>query len=620
MYYNYIPENVIEKLSLLPESSGCYIMKDVDNKVLYVGKAKILPNRVKSYFNDNFQKSPRIMKMVGLVRNFDYIVTDSEEEALVLECSLIKKYSPPFNILLKDDKSYPYICITDDEFPQVKFARKLRFKKIDRGHYFGPFTDVNAVKDTLKLIRLIFKVPCGYKNPSASKGRACLYYHINQCLGVCCNHADRGEYLNAVNDVVKFLNGDRKDLIRILYGRMEKFSEELEFEKAARVRDQINAVKRLVSRQQVVSDSYDDKDVVALCSDGFSSLAFILNVREGYVQGQNTVKLENTDPDNMAKSMSEFLLSYYEISSHVPKEILVNYMPEDRDILENWLSGKRGAKSVLICPVKGEKRKLLDLAVKNANEQTEYETKKASLDSEVREKALNELMTAIDSELYPERMECYDISNIQGTNTVSSLVTFIGGKPAKDYYRRFNLKTTEGKPDDFQSMKETIERRFTGSLSKTEKFGQWPDLLVIDGGMGQLSSVVSILEELNINVPVISLAKKEELIFKPYSNVPVILPKRSEALMMLQRIRNEAHRFAVTYHKTLRDKSMSQSVLNKIEGVGKTRRTELIKYFKSAEKIRSAEIEELVRVKGISRSVAENIYNFFHKDQNKSDN
>lgn len=610
-YYDFVSENIKEKLSLLPQSPGCYIMKDLKGKVLYVGKAKILPNRVKSYFNDNFEKSPRIMKMVGLVSNFDYVVTNSEQEALILECSLIKKYSPPFNILLKDDKSYPYICITNDEYPQIKFARKLRFKKEDRNQYFGPYTDIVAVKDTLKLIRLIFRVPCGYRHPENSKGKACLYYHINQCLGVCCNHSNKEEYNNAVSDVIKFLNGDRKELIKKLTSRLMLYSENLEFEKAAKVRDQIDSVNRLFNKQQVVSDTYDDKDVIAIKTDGYTSLAFVLNVREGYVSGENSIKLHNTDPDNMAKSMYEFILSYYQLASHIPKEILVNIMPDDEENLSEWLTGMKGTKVNLLYPKKGEKKKLLELSEKNASEQVEYQTKKASLDNAVTEKALSELQDAINSEIYPYRMECYDISNIQGTNTVSSLVTFIDGKPAKDYYRKFKLVTTEGKPNDFQSMKETIKRRFTGSLAKTEKFEQWPDLLVIDGGMGQLSSVVSILEEFNVNIPVISLAKKEELIFKPYSNVPIALPKRSEALMVLQRIRDEAHRFAVTYHKTLRDRSMSASVLNKIEGVGKTRRTELLKHFRSVERIKSATVEELKSVKGISEPVAKNIYEFF---------
>ncbi|MBQ0104472.1 MAG: excinuclease ABC subunit UvrC [Armatimonadetes bacterium] len=614
-YYDYVPENIIEKLHLLPQSPGCYIMKDCEGKVLYVGKAKILPNRVKSYFTDSFEKSPRIMKMVGLVRNFDYVVTGSEQEALVLESSLIKKYSPPFNILLKDDKSYPYICITDDEYPYIKFARKLRFKKDDRNRYFGPYTDINAVKDTLKLIRQIFRVPCGHRHPENSRGRACLYYHINQCLGVCCNHSDKIEYNNAVNDVIKFLDGDRKELIRELTDRMSDYAENMEYEKAAKVRDQINAVNRLVNRQQVVSEAYDDKDVIAIYSDGYSTVAFVLNVREGYVSGQNNIKLDNTDPDNMEKSMYEFMISYYNLTHHIPKEILVNILPEDTENLCSWLSDKKGKKVTIMQPMRGEKKKLLDLTLNNAEEQVGYQTKKASLDSEIAQKALNELQDAIDSEIYPERMECYDISNIQGTNTVSSLVTFIGGKPAKDYYRKFKLETTEGKPDDFKSMRETILRRFTGSLSKTEKFSQYPDLLIIDGGMGQLSSVVSVLEELNIKLPVISLAKREEFIYKPYSDVPIALPRRSEALMMLQRIRDEAHRFAITYHKNLRGKTMSASVLNKIEGVGPSRRKELLKHFGSVEKIKSATREELAEVKGMTQPVAENIYVYFHREE-----
>ncbi len=612
MFYDYVPENVTEKLRLLPQAPGCYIMKDEAGSVLYVGKAKVLPNRVRSYFVSSFEKSPRIMKMVGLVRDFDYIVTNSEQEALVLECSLIKKYSPPFNVMLKDDKSYPYICITRDDYPQIKLVRKLRFKKDDKNQYFGPYTDSSAVKETIKVIRQIFKVPCGYKDPSKSGGRACLYYHINQCLGVCCNHSNKEEYLNAISDVIKFLEGNRKELLSSLTQRMEDCAENLEFEKAAKLRDQIGSVKRLVSKQQVVSETYDDKDVIALISDGFTSLAFILNLRDGYVVGQNKVTLHNMDNDNLPTSMYEFLLSYYQMVSHIPKEIIVNSLPEDVNNLSLWLSGLRGLKVSITFPQKGEKHKLLSLCVKNATEQVSYLTKKASLDNEIVSKALSDLQKAIDSEIYPYRMECYDISNIQGTNTVSSLVTFIGGKPAKDYYRKFKLETTEGKPDDFKSMKETITRRFTGSLSKTDKFEQWPDLLVIDGGKGQLSSVVSILEELEINVPVISLAKKEELVFKPYESVPIVLPRRSEALMILQRIRDEAHRFAITYHKNLRGKSMSQSSLNKIEGVGKIRRSALLRHFKSMEKIKQATVEELLAVEGITRPVAQKIYEYFH--------
>jgi len=618
---NSIPQNVIDKLSYLPIESGCYIMKDKNGNVLYVGKAKVLKNRVRQYFHKSTDMTRRIRRMVSLVADFEYVVTTNELEALVLESSLIKRYAPPFNVLLRDDKSYPYICITlKDEYPRVKSVRKLRFTPNDKNKYFGPYTDVNAVRETIKLIRQIFKIPCGYKEPSRSGGKACLYYHINQCLGVCCNKASIDDYMKSVNDVISFLDGNRKGLVNDLTDRMMSYSDNLEFERAAKIRDQINAIERLVNKQQIVSENYDDKDVISLAYDNYSACVFVMNVKNGYVVGQNQIVIDNIDEDNISSSMYEFIINFYSLSCHIPKEILVNIEPDDKDELEVWLSNYAGndtksdrKKVVINTPQRGEKKKLLDLASTNAKEQVAYLTKKSSDDTLKISAQLIELQTAINSEVYPYRIEAYDISNIQGTNTVASLVTFVGGKPATNLYRRFKINQTEGKPDDFASMKEVISRRFSGSLTKSADFETYPDLVVIDGGMGQLSSAVKILNELNVYVPIISLAKREELIYLPDNNVPIALAKRSEALKMLQRLRDEAHRFAITYHKTLRSKKMKTSVLNDIDGVGAKRRVNLIKHFKDVENIKSATVEELLKVEGINKPVAEKIFNYFNK-------
>jgi excinuclease ABC subunit C len=612
------PVTLREKLTILPDAPGCYLMKDADGRVIYVGKAKVLRNRVRSYFHKGADHTRRIRRMVSEVQDLDWIVTDTELEALVLESNLIKKHRPTYNVKLRDDKSYPYIAITmSEEWPRVAYVRKLRMQPREKDKYFGPYTDTEAVHETLRLIRKIFRVPCGFKRPEQSKGKACMYYHIGQCTGVCIGKISKAEYMGIIRDVMAFLEGRREELVDKLIKQMEQAAENLEFEKAARIRDQVQSIQTLIARQKVVSTALEDQDVIAIVTDDLNTIAEMFFIRGGKLIGQEHFMLENANDDDLAESLREFIQQYYNTAAYVPREVLLNADIDEMDLIEDWLRQKRGTKVSLVSPKRGEKKQLVEMARKNAELVLKQLKLKMETDSERIREQLESLQDALGMHNLPRRIEAYDVSNIQGQYTVASLVVFENGQPNKAHYRKFKIKTTEGLPDDYASMKEVISRRLVGSLRRTQAFEELPDLMLIDGGKGQLNAALDAFEDSKEFEPgdelpvVIGLAKRNEEIIKPGNAEPILLPRSSKALHLLQRIRDEAHRFAITYHRAMRGKTMRASVLNDIPGIGPRRKKALMSHFGTVERIKEATEEELASVPGMTRTAAQAVHAFF---------
>lgn len=612
-----------EKLDKLPESPGVYIYRDGKGDIIYVGKAVSLKHRVRSYFGASAGRDPKVKALMSRARDLEYITTDSEVEALILESNLIKEHRPRYNVFLKDDKSYPYLKVTlNEQFPRVFITRRL-IK--DGSRYFGPYTRVGAVHETLRLLKRIFPLrTCKQKSP-APRSRPCLNQHIQRCLGPCCNLVTPEEYRRVVDGVLLFLEGRQEQLIKDLKQRMEQAAEDLEFERAAKLRDQLQAVEKVIEKQKVVSRNLEDRDVVAMARARDESCVMVFFVRGGKLIGREHFILDGTGDMKRAEVLNGFLKQYYLRAEFIPREVLVEDVPgEEREVLEHWLSEKRGARVYVTRPRRGEKKKLVDLAGRNALLVLEEVQAGRVARNEDLEKALGELAPALGLDAPPRRLECFDISNIQGAETVASMVVFEDGKPVPQQYRRFKIKTVAG-PDDFASMREALARRFsrgreerelvnTGQMSTRQaKFHRLPDLLVVDGGRGQLSSAVAVLEEQGLSrIRACGLAKEEELIFLPGRSDPVRLPEDSPALKMLQRLRDEAHRFAVTYHRQLRGKRSLRSMLEDIEGVGATRRRELMRAFGSVERIREAGLDELTAVPGMNRRAARAVYDYFH--------
>lgn len=615
------PVTLREKLASLPASPGCYLMKNASGEVIYVGKAKVLRSRVRSYFQKGADHTRRIRRMVYEVADLEWIVTDTELEALVLESNLIKKHRTQYNVRLRDDKSYPYIAITlSEEWPRPVYMRKLRIQPKEKDKYFGPYTDTEAVRETMRLIRRVFRVPCGWKHPEQSRGKACMYYHIGQCTGVCVDKISKEEYMEVIEDVMEFLEGRSEKLAKRLLKQMEECAESLEFEKAARLRDQVQAIQTLSARQRVVSTALEDQDVIALVTDNGNTIAEMFFVRGGKLVGQEHFMLENASSDELSESLREFIQQYYDTAPYVPREVLLSADIDEMDIIETWLRQKRGTKVVLTSPKRGEKKHLVDMARKNAELVLKQLVLKITSDRETRLQQLADLQTAIGSPTLPRRIEAYDISNIQGMHTVASLVVFEDGESKKAHYRKFKIKSTEGAPDDYASMREAISRRLTGTLRRSEAFANLPDLMLIDGGKGQLAAAMEAATECqekrtecDEGLPtMIGLAKRNEEIFLPGRPDPILLPRNSKALHVIQRVRDEAHRFAVTYHRNVRGKTMKASALNEVPGIGPKRRNALIKHFGRVEAIKEASVEELELAPGMTKPAAEAVYRHFH--------
>ncbi len=593
-------DTVAEKLKLLPESPGVYLMKDDRGKIIYVGKAVVLKNRVRQYFQQNKAHTPKVRAMVEKIADFETIMTSSEVEALILECNLIKKHRPRYNIRLKDDKSYPYVKVTlDEEYPRVLITRRIRK---DGARYFGPYTNVTAVHESLKLLRRLFPL----RSCRKMGDRPCLEHHIKRCLAPCTGKVDKEEYEAMIRAVLLFLEGRTEDVERELQMRMQAAAEEYHFELAARLRDQLQAVRRVAEKQNIVTGS-GDQDAVGMARSDIGVCVQIFFIRAGKMIGREHFLLQQGGEETDEALLTAFLQQYYHQAAFVPYEILLPFEPEDLPLFSEWLSEKKGGKVQISVPQRGTKRDILKMAEGNAEKYLRDEADRVKQANAQTLGAVEELGRYLGLRKLPSRMECFDISHNQGSETVASMVVFEDGLPKKSDYRRFKIRTAEGKPDDFKSMREVTTRRY-GKLTEAEL----PDLIVIDGGKGQLSSALEIIRGAgHMQVPVVGLAKQFELIFTEGSPDPVELPRNSQALYLIQRIRDEAHRFAITYHRKLRGKRNLVSVLDHIDGIGPKRRKMLWNHFGNLSKIKTASVEELAAVDGMNLPAAEAVYQFF---------
>ncbi|EJO21318.1 excinuclease ABC, C subunit [Selenomonas sp. FOBRC6] len=595
---------VAEKLKLLPDSPGVYIMKDARGKIIYVGKAIVLKNRVRQYFQSSRNQAPKVRAMVSHVADFETIMTANEVESLILEANLIKKHRPRYNIRLKDDKSYPYVKVTvQEEYPRVFITRRVLR---DGARYFGPYTNVTALRDSLKLLKRLFPLRTCRTMPD----RPCLEYHIKRCLAPCVGKVTAEDYRAMIRAVLLFLEGRTDDVERELEHRMNLAAEAYHFETAARLRDQLAAVRKAAERQNIVTGA-GDQDAIGMARSAAGVCVQIFFIRGGKMIGREHFLLRGSEEESDADILRAFLEQYYNQATFVPREVLLPHTIDDaaRAVIEQWLAEKKGGgKVALLTPQRGTKHDLVMMATGNAEKFLADEETHRSLVDEQTLGAVEELGRYLGLKKPPHRMECFDISHNQGQETVASMVVFEGGMPKKSDYRRFKIKSAEGKPDDFLSMREVTTRRYVG-LPEDEL----PDLIIIDGGKGQLSSALEIIrnEAGHKDVPVVGLAKQFELIFTEGNSEPVELPRRSQSLYLVQRIRDEAHRFAITFHRKLRGKRNLVSVLDHIVGVGPKRRQSLWSHFGTLDKIKAASVDELVAAPGMNRPAAEAIVHFF---------
>lgn len=606
------------KLQALPASPGCYLMRDAQDRVIYVGKAVNLRARVRSYFQKQAQHTAKTRRLVAEIADLEWVVTDTELEALILENELIKRHRPHYNIRLKDDKQYPYIKVHwQDDFPKISVVRRML---PDGARYYGPFTSGVAVRQTLEALRRVFPYLDCNREITGKDERPCLYYHIKRCAGPCIGAVNRDEYRAIVDGLCQFLEGKSDEALAELNRRMLEAAERMQFERAALYRDQIRAAERIVERQKVVSGRQEDEDVIAFATDKGNACVQVFFVRRGRLIGRESFLLEGVDEEANGELLASFLKQFYDEAAFLPPLVLLPRELEEHDIIEQWLQSKRGARVTLRIPKRGPKKELVDLATENARSalaalQAEWEA-----DAHRHTEAVANLQAALNLPQPPARIECFDISTLQGTNTVGSMVVFVKGAPRKSDYRRFQVRgvTQVGQPDDYAAMREVLRRRFRRAVeAHTTEPGEredpvWkllPDLLVVDGGKGQLGVAVDVLRELGLFevVPVAALAKEEELFFLPGRDEPVRLERHSPEMYLVQRIRDEAHRFALSYQRTLREKGMTRSRLEEIPGVGMKRRTALLKHFGSIDAIRNATVEEIAAVPGMTRQVAQRI-------------
>lgn len=616
--------DVKEELRKLPNKPGVYIMHDKDDTILYVGKAINLHNRVRSYFKENIGRGPQIDKMVSLIARFEYIVTDSELEALVLENNLIKEHRPKYNTMLKDDKTYPYIKVTVTEpYPRIMLVRQM---KKDKARYFGPYVN-GGVKETIDLINKLYKLrTCNRKLPSDfGKERPCLNYHINQCCAPCQGCISQEEYGRQIEQALDFLNGKYQQVIKDLKNKMMEASEKMEYEEAIKYRDLIENVKKISEAQKMSDNLGEDKDIIALAIDGNETVVQVFFLRNGKLIGREHFYMTQVEEPMADKILNSFVKQFYAGTPFIPREIMLQENVEDMELLENWLTTKKGSKVRIRVPQKGSKEKLVELAAKNA----------ALVLSQDRERIRREEGRTIGAVKEIEdilglkglsRMEAFDISNTSGFANVGSMVVYEKGKPKRSDYRKFRMKTVAG-PDDYACMHEVLTRRFKHGLDEKQQlqeseidesfgsFTKFPDLLLMDGGRGQVNIALQVLDELGISIPVCGMVKDDNHHTRGlyYNNKELPIDKNSEGFKLITRIQDEAHRFAITYHRSLRSKAQVHSVLDEIPGVGPSRRKALMKYFKSIEEMKQADVETLKEVPGITVNVAEEIYRFFQQ-------
>ncbi|MGV3613779.1 MAG: excinuclease ABC subunit UvrC [Fimbriimonas sp.] len=658
-----ITDQVQERLKLLPTQPGCYIYKDDAGSVLYVGKAVSLRNRVRSYFQPSTKHGPRIARLVTKVRDIEWIVVDTEIEALVLECNLIKKHRPPYNVRMRDDKTYPYITITKEDYPRVLFTRKVRK---DGAKYFGPYPSAFAVRDTLQLLHKTFPlIPCGKSWTGAPVQRPCLYYHLGRCLGPCAGLSDRAEYGQVLDKVDRFLSGKEELIVEDLQTEMMAAAEELDFDKAAKIRDQLNAIQTVLSRQKVLTTDQVDQDVIAVVRDDRGAAIQMLYVRAGKLIGQRQYMLDGSSEVPTGEAVQEFVKQYYAEAPEVPREVLLPVEIEERNIVQTFLRQRKGSAVTVEVPQGGEKLRLVEMAASNAEQALAQFAQELAQREAWADEALGQLQDALGLASPPMRIEGYDISNIQGTSPVGSMVVSENGEATKEEYRRFKIRYHPESPNDFAMMHEVITRRLRAYVDGDEKFAKLPDLILIDGGKGQLAAAMKARDDLGLTVAMVGLAKRHELLYIPVemdealrasvvaqtellqgetpeetleglANVPLALkkakgresydydkpatkaytyreielPLTSPGLLLLRKLRDEAHRFALSYHRKVRDKKVGGSILDEIPGVGPRRKRLLLRTFGSTEGIRRATVDEVAAVPTLTKAVAAKIKDY----------
>ncbi len=602
--------DIVEKLKHIPRSPGVYLFKDSKKKVIYVGKARVLRNRVRSYFQTSKIGETKTQRLVSKIKDFETIVTDSEIEALILEANFIKEYKPRYNVNLKDDKSFPYIRVTNEKFPRIFPTRKI---KKDGSKYFGPYTDVGSMRELLKVAKRIFPIrTCSLnlteKNITAGKFKVCLNYHIKKCLGPCEGLIEKEVYSEIVKHIIDFINGRDSIVIDELQKKMDRLSQNYQFEQAAAVRDQIKSIKDFLYRQKVVTPEFIDRDLFVAYAEDDDACAVIFKIREGRIIGRQHYFLTGVEGETLDRVINHLLIRYYQNSDFVPKEIYIPIELEESENLEKWLFEKIKLKAKLIYPQRGNKAKLMRMAFQNAKLLLQELKLQRMKDKDFIPHSLKALQRDLRLPRPPKRIEAFDISNIQGTDPTASLVTFINGQAKKNEYRHFKIRS-KATPDDFAMMSEAIERRYSRQLKENQPL---PDLVMVDGGKGQLSAATKVLEKLNIkDQPIIALAKRLDEVFVPGVSDPQNIPRTSSGLHLLQRIRDESHRFAVEYHRKLRRKRSSYSELDDISGIGDQRKKKLIHHFGSLKNLKAASLEEIKAVKGIPEPLAVRIWEHF---------
>ncbi len=617
--------NVEEELKKLPRKPGVYIMRDDKDVILYVGKAINLHNRVRSYFRENIGRGPAIDQMVSLIARFEYIVTDSELEALVLENNLIKENSPKYNTLLKDDKTYPYIKVTvGEDYPRILFSRTM---KKDKSRYFGPYTGAAAVKDTIELLNKLYQLrTCNRVLPrDIGIERPCLNYHIKQCLAPCQGYVSKEEYRQQVAGALEFLNGNYSPILKDLEEKMNKAAEALEFEEAARYRDLLSSVRQVSQKQKITEGVGEDKDILALYQDETEAVVQVFFVRDGKLIGREHYYMTHVPENNKPAILQDFVKQFYAGTPFIPRELMLQYEIEDAELIEKWLTERKGSRVYLKVPKIGSKEKLVELAAQNAKLVLSQDREKLKREEGRTIGAVKEISDLLKLPLNgTARMEAYDISNINGFENVGSMVVYEKGKPKRSDYRKFKIKSVSG-PDDYACMREVLTRRFRHGMEESKEleeqemdreygsFTKFPDLILMDGGRGQVNIALSVLEELGIDIPVCGMVKDDNHRTRGlyYHNIELPIDTHSEGFKLITRIQDEAHRFAIEYHRSLRSKTQVKSVLDDIPGVGPARRKALMRHFKSLEEIRQATVEELMEIPEMNERTAQEIVAFF---------
>lgn len=612
--------NIQEELKKLPGKPGVYLMHDEKDAIIYVGKAISLKNRVRQYFQSSRNKGAKIEQMVTHISRFEYIVTDSELEALVLECNLIKEHRPKYNTMLMDDKTYPFIKVTVNEpFPRVMMARRM---KKDKAKYFGPYTSAGAVKDTIELIRKLYHIrSCNRSLPKdIGKERPCLNYHIHQCYAPCQGYISREEYRKSIDEVVRFLNGNYDPILKELEEKMLDASENLEFEKAIEYRELLASVQKIAQKQKITDTAGDDRDIIAMASEGEDAVVQVFFIRGGRLIGRDHFYLKIAENDTKSEILSSFIKQFYAGTPYIPAELMLPEEIEDQEIIEEWLTTRREHKVRLRIPKKGTKEKLVELAQKNAQMVLKNDKERLKREEGRTIGAVKELekilgLTGII------RMEAYDISNTNGFDSVGSMAVYEHGKPKRNDYRKFKIKSVQG-PDDYASMNEVLTRRFEHGLrerqdeSETGGFQAFPDLIMMDGGRGQVNIALEVLEKLNLHIPVCGMVKDDNHRTRGlyFNNVELPIDRNSECFRLITRIQDEAHRFAITFHRQLRSKGQVHSILDDIPGVGPARRKDLMRSFENIEAIRNATVDDLKELPSMNEKSAQEVYKFFHQD------